>query len=54
MSEEVNMKCTEDPEKDCDNEDREKCKKCVAPMWCFCTRPDIAEARGKWWSTSKH
>lgn len=33
------MKCCVEKDKDCNNEDLSKCKKCIAPSWCFCTRP---------------
>ena len=32
------MECVCEPEKECNNEDFSKCKECIAPSWCFCTR----------------
>jgi len=43
------MECTQNENYACDNEDMLKCKNCVAPMLCFCTRPEIVKNRNKLW-----
>jgi len=35
------MKCNQDENHICDNIDMRKCKNCLGPMLCFCTRPEI-------------
>lgn len=32
------MKCCVEKDKECNNENLSKCKDCIAPSWCFCTR----------------
>lgn len=35
------MKCNQDENHMCDNVDMQRCKNCTAPMFCFCTRPEV-------------
>ena len=42
------MKCTLDKNK-CDNENLNKCKSCIAPMFCRCSRPEVVAAREALW-----
>lgn len=44
--------CMTEAETPCHNEDMEKCKTCVAPMWCLCNRPEIQEMVKKLWKES--
>ena len=45
----MKMKCTQDENHICDNENMEKCKICVAPMLCLCTRPEVQKMVEKLW-----
>lgn len=47
------MKCTEAKHKECDNDDMEKCKECLAPMWCLCRRDAVVKMRNKLWEQAK-
>ena len=46
------MKCTQDKNHICDNIDMRKCKDCVAPMLCLCTRPEVQAMVEKLWEST--
>lgn len=46
------MKCNQNPDLKCNNEDFHKCKTCKAPTWCQCKRPERLEAGKKLWANT--